>query len=221
MASLGEDSLTEDSLTEDTALLLAAQGGYRPPRRRTSPLVVLAFVVLAAAGALATGLLLLSGPGDVPRPAVRPMGAVGLPESSPLPSRSASPSTPPASSRAPEPSPSVFVVATPAPSPAPSPAPPAPVLPAPVLPLSLMPSRGGNGAELLVLGTGWTPGTTVTLDYLGLDGEQTGAQASAVVDPQGGFGVELLAEDPADRIGQHVVRVTDGIRTQDVAYLVE
>ena len=187
-----------EGLSADTALLLAAPGDYRPPRRRTSSLVVLAFVVLTAVGAFATGLLLLSGSGSTPRPAVRPMGVVGLPERTPPPSPSASPRTSPS----PEPSPSVFFVA-------------------PVLPLSLMPSSGGNGAEMLVLGAGWTPGTTVTLDYLGVDGEQTGARATAVVDPQGGFGVELLAEDPADRTGQHVVRVSDGSRTQDVTYLVE
>lgn len=211
------DAADVDGLSADTALLLAAQGDYHPPRRRTSPLVVLAFVVLAAVGALASGLLLLSEPGPTPRPAVRPMGMVGLPERTPPPTPSAPPRATPTPTPTPQPSPSVFVV----PPPTPVPAAPEPVPPAPVLPLSLVPSSGGNGAELLVLGAGWTPGTTVTLDYLGVDGEQTGAQASAVVDPQGGFGVELLAEDPADRTGQHVVRVSDGSRTEDVAYVVE
>ena len=209
----------DESLSADTALLLATSDDSREPARHASPLVVLLFVVLAAAAALVAGLLMLDDRDRSPRGV-----AVGLRSASPSAVARPSPmqvAPPPVAplpvARAPDPTPSVFVVQSPVPAP-PS---PEPTPAAPALPLALTPSIGGNGADLFVLGAGWTPGTTVVLDYLDVDGAQTGSRASAVVDPQGGFGVELLAEDPSDRTGRHVVRVSDGSRTQDVPYDVE
>ncbi len=200
----------DESLSTDTALLLATSD---EPARHASPLLVLLFVMLAAPAAFVVGLLLLDDRDRSPRGVVGPRATPASPVAPPSPL----PVVPRPVARTPDPTPSVFVVQSPVPAP-PS---PEPTPAAPALPLALTPSSGGNGADLFVLGAGWAPGTTVVLDYLDVDGAQTGSRASAVVDPQGGFGVELLAEDPSDRTGRHVVRVSDGSRTKDVPYDVE
>ncbi|MCW2715104.1 MAG: hypothetical protein JWN88_2151 [Frankiales bacterium] len=201
-------------LSDGVALLLATSDGRREPARQASPVGVLLFVLVAGAAALVAGLLLLDEPRTAPAgpPAALVRAAPSL-VPVPFPARTA----PPAAVRSPDPSPSVFVVV----SPPPLRPPPVPAAAATQLPLVLTPSTGGNGAELLVLGSGWTPGATVGLDYLGVDGASTGSTATVVVDPGGGFGVELLAEDPSDLTGRHIVRATEGTRVQDVPYDVE
>ncbi|MDP9434032.1 MAG: hypothetical protein M3P93_02035, partial [Actinomycetota bacterium] len=94
--------------------------------------------------------------------------------------------------------------------------------PAPAAPpaVTVDPPSGPAGQRLTVTGTGWTPGTEVTVSYLAED-RPAGAQAVARVDPQGGFTVVLAADDPDDLPGPHSVSATDGTTTVAAAYDVQ
>lgn len=180
----------------------------RRQRRRTlSPVLVCLGLVLAVGAGLAIGLLLLDeGPQDTR--AARDEQLRSLPSRQPAPAQVL---VSPPVVQPPDPSTSVFLLAPPS-----TPAEELP--PQEELPLEVKPSTGGNGAELFVTGTGWAPGATVTLLYLGVDGRETGSRAVERVDAGGRFGLDLLAEDPTDRPGRHTVRVSDGTRTLEAPY---
>ena len=185
--------------------------------RLFSPLLVFLAVILAAGLGLGIGLLLTR---DSEREPLTEAGlSVALP--SPEPPEPEVLISPPVVT-APAPVTSVFVLAPPPPPPPPPPPSPTPS-PSPSpdpnrLSLTIDPASGGNGAELLVSGTGWPASSTVRLDYLGIDGKETGSKGIVAVKPDGTFMTRLVAEDPTDRPGRHTVRATDGTRTLEVGY---
>ena len=188
--------------------------------RLFSPLLVLLALILAAGIGLGIGLLLTRDSKPEPLAEVAETAKLASPEP-PKPEVLISPPV----VNAPAPVTSVFVI--PSPPPPPPPPPPSPsASPSPSpdpnrLSLTIDPSSGGNGAELLVSGTGWPANSTVRLDYLGVDGKETGSRAIVAVKPDGTFTTKLVAEDPSDKPGRHSVRATDGTRTLQVGYEVE
>lgn len=187
--------------------------------RLFSPLLVLLALVLAAGIGLGIGLLLTRD--SKPEPLAEVARTAKLP--SPEPPEPEVLISPPVVN-APAPVTSVFIIPPPPPPPSPTPSPsplPSPSLDPNSLSLTIDPSAGGNGAELLVSGTGWPANSTVRLDYLGVDGKETGSKAIVAVKPDGTFATKLVAEDPADKPGRHSVRATDGTRTLQVGYEVE
>lgn len=182
--------------------------------RLFSPLLVLLGFVLAALAGLGLGLLLTRDSDPSPITGTDRLGALASPE----PTKPEVLISPPVV-EAPAPVTSVFIVPSPLPPP-PSPT-PSPTPPSQRFSLTVEPSSGGNGAELVVTGTGWPPDARVTLDYLDVAGNETGSRTTVAVDPNGKFSAELTAEDPADQPGRHTVRATDGLRTLRAPYIVE
>ncbi len=184
--------------------------------RLFSPLLVLLALILAGGLGLGVGLLLTRDSKPEPLAESR---SVALP--SPEPPKPEVLISPPVVT-APAPVTSVFIIPSPPPPPPPPPPSPSPS-PSPSpdpnrLSLTIDPASGGNGAELLVSGTGWRANGAVRLDYLGVEGKETGSKAVVAVKPDGTFTTKLVAEDPADKPGRHTVRATDGTRTLQVAY---
>lgn len=112
------------------------------------------------------------------------------------------------------PSPRVFVI-TPSPTPSPTPslapsATPTPTISAEPLALELSPSSGPNNTEITINGTGWTPGSTVTLQYVERLSQAPGSTASVVVDERGRFTTTLTAHDSQAVPGDHKVTANDG-----------
>lgn len=184
--------------------------------RLFSPLLVLLGFVLAALAGLGFGLLLTRDSDPSPIAASEQVGALA----SPAPSMPEVLISPPVV-EPPEPATSVFLVPSPSPSPRPPSPSPSPTARSQRLSLSVEPTSGGNGAELLVTGTGWRPDAQVTLDYLDIAGAETGSRTTVTVDANGEFSTELAAEDPADQPGRHSVRATDGVRTVTAPYEVQ
>ena len=184
--------------------------------RLFSPLLVLLAFVLAAVAGLGFGLLLTRDNDPSPIAASDQVGALA----SPTPSKPEVLISPPVV-QAPEPVTSVFLKPSPSPSPRPPSPSPSPTATSQRLSLSVEPTSGGNGAELLVTGTGWPPDAQVTLDYLDIAGNQTGSRTTVTVDDNGEFSTDLAAEDPADQPGRHSVRATDGVRTVQAPYDVQ
>ncbi len=185
--------------------------------RLFSPLLVFLGLVLAAGLGLGIGLLLTRDSKPEPLTGLGRVDVLPSPEP-PQPEVLVSPPvvSPPA------PVTSVFVIPSPIPPPPPPPSPPPGPTPAgPQLSLSVEPASGGNGAELLVMGTGWPPDGQVRLDYLDTTGKETGSRTVVSVNDDGEFTAQLTAEDPSDRPGRHAVRARDGTRTLQVGYVVE
>lgn len=184
--------------------------------RLFSPLLVFLGLVLAAGLGLGIGLLLTRDS----KP--EPITGVGRPEvlASPSPTKPEVLISPPVVSP-PAPVTSVFIIPSPSPPPPPPALSPSPTPATPQLGLSVEPASGGNGAELLVMGTGWPPDVVVRLDYLDTTGKETGSRTVVSVNDDGEFTAQLTAEDPADKPGRHAVRATDGTRTLQVGYVVE
>ena len=204
------------------AQLLAAQQAYELEEeedvepRLFSPLLVTLSLVLAALLGIGIGLL-LSRAGGV---AALVGGGGTAPEDVELlvpPSEPPEVLVSPPPVVAPRPRTTVFLVPPPVPSPPPAPSPrPSPT--AAPLAISVDPQSGPDGATLTVTGTGWTPGATVLLQYLDPTGLPTGSQSSVVVDSTGRFVGTLVAEDPNDLPGEHVVRASDGEVTAEATY---
>lgn len=181
--------------------------------RRGYSLSLMALGLVAAAGA-GLGIGLLASHNGNGTPAV---GANSLPLVTaapvltfPAPPAPVAPTLDPSTS----PTPRVFVI-TPSPKPSPTAtvgptATPTPTISAEPLALELSPSSGPNDTEMTVNGTGWTPGATVTLQYLERLNQTAGSTASVVVDERGRFTTTLTAHDSRGLPGDHQVTADDG-----------
>ncbi|HWH30771.1 MAG TPA: hypothetical protein VNU26_17755 [Mycobacteriales bacterium] len=78
--------------------------------------------------------------------------------------------------------------------------------------IALDPDSGPEGTTITVTGTGWTPGTSVVVQFLRPGGRPTGSQTTATVGADGTFATELVASDPGSGSGRRVVRADDGTR---------
>lgn len=97
----------------------------------------------------------------------------------------------------------------------------APTRPAPSeapVTLTLTPTAGPNDTEITIKGTGWTPGSTVSLTYFNGVGGGAGSSATAVVDQRGQFTASLTAHDEQDIPGSHRVTAEDGAHAQEAAF---
>lgn len=192
------------------------------PSRLRTPLLALLAVVAAVTIGVIVGLLLSRSGGSNRTAAAVPSDPGVLPQVTTAPAATVQPSPVPAVPLSPMPTPSVFRI-TPSPSPSVAPRPTTTKGPEPAtepLSLSVDPPSGPNGVTLTVQGTGWTPGGTVTLDYLDPLGRQTGSHAAATADARGRFTTSLSAQDPANLPGRHTIRAGDGTQTASAAYTV-
>jgi DNA-directed RNA polymerase specialized sigma24 family protein len=217
------DAQARAYLPSAAELLTAADGDYVDdrPSRWLVPLYVLGGLAAAVVVGVVIGLLLSRGSGGGTTTAAPPDPGV-LPQvtAAPLKTGSPLPTTFPTLSG--QPSPTVFIV-TPSPSPQPSggpqKSPTGPPEPATEpLTLTANPTSGPNGATVSLQGTGWTPGSTVTIDYLDPLGRQTGSHANAAIDARGRFTTTLSAQDPSNLPGRHTIRATDGTQTTSATY---
>ncbi|MFC1931487.1 IPT/TIG domain-containing protein [Chloroflexota bacterium] len=78
---------------------------------------------------------------------------------------------------------------------------------------SLDKTTGNVGMELSVIGTGFEPGATVTIEY---DGAEI---ATAVADSEGAF--EAGFQMPRSKYGDHTITVTDGVTIRQLTFAVE
>lgn len=190
------------------------------PRRLLTPLTALAGLVLSVLLGVGLGALLSRDPSVVTAgrdpgalPAVTADPAPTLP---PVPTGTASPTPTPTAF----PSGGVFTI-TPAPEPTTAPPTTAPPTSAPAqdpLALSIDPSRGPNGATLTVNGTGWLPGSTVTVVYYDTLGRRTPSESVADVDARGRFTTQLAAQDPTNVPGEHEIRASNGSQQASATY---
>ena len=187
-------------------------------QRLLSPVVVLAAIVLATALGIALGVLLSRTATPVTAAsttgALPPVEEVAVPTPAPF---SPPPPPDPRSFEVPAPPDAVFTI-TPTPSPE-RPAPPAePAAQADPLAVALSPSAGPNGAEVVVTGTGWPPGTAVDITYFDTLGRPTASRAVGSVGADGRFSTTLTALDPAGLPGPHVVQATGAGLTATASY---
>lgn len=108
------------------------------------------------------------------------------------------------------------VTATPTPTRTASPTPTATPTPSPTFQwfvggerLAISPDSGRNGETVRVTGTGWRPGSRVTIEYLNALGTPTDQRATATPDAQGRFEATIVAFDPSAIPGQHTIRATN------------
>ena len=71
----------------------------------------------------------------------------------------------------------------------------------------------------MVTGTGWEPGSVVSLAYLRADGSRTSSTASATADEDGAFRTTLVTRDRRQRTGEHVVLASDGTTSARAPYV--
>src|SRR4051794_22270296 len=192
------------------------------PSRLAGPLLVLAGIVVAIiVGTLIGVVISRSGRSTAAAPTSTDNNALPPVAVSPLPSPS--PVASPAPSPSALPSPSVFTIA-PSPTPAAAGASPAAsVSPQPAtdpLTLTADPSSGPNGQTVTVQGTGWLPGSVVTLEYRDPLNRSTGSRAQQTVDARGRFTTTISAEDPSNLPGRHTITATDGTNTASTSYQV-
>ena len=83
-------------------------------------------------------------------------------------------------------------------------------MPARAADVEVDPAAGEAGARVVVSGTGWQPGSVVSVSYLRRDGTRTGSSASAEADEDGAFRTSLVTRDPRTPAGEHVVLASDG-----------
>ncbi|MCU1594894.1 MAG: hypothetical protein JWO12_2286 [Frankiales bacterium] len=111
------------------------------------------------------------------------------------------------------PTPNVFTI-TPSPTVAPTAtattATATPTITAEPLTLLLTPSSGPNNSDIVVNGTGWTPGAMVTVEYLQSVGSAPGSQSTVQVDERGRFTTTVTAHDTQGIPGAHTVQASDG-----------
>ena len=217
--------------SEEELRVAAQEEEDEPPRRLLTPLAVLLSLGLAVVGGVGLGVL-LSRPPTVDAAQVGLLPAVTPPALTPLPDRrrTASPE--------PEPAPRVFTLP---PTPTPTLRTTPPTAPATTPPTTLPtsprasasptaspsarpgavgvdPASGPAGATVVVSGTGWTPGSVVSVAYLQPDGGATGSTASAEVDGDGAFTARLTTADRRRPTGQHTVLASDGTREARATY---
>ncbi len=193
------------------------------PRRLLTPLTALAGLFLAVVGGVGLGLL-LSRDGTPLLPG-RPNAALPAVTADPVPTLAAPPRATGSPTATPTsfPSSSVFTV-TPSPQPS-TPSPTAVVrTTAPAeepLAISLDPSSGPNGANITVNGTGWLPGSQVTVVYYDSLDRPTQSRATAVADARGRFTTSLAAVDPTNIPGPHEVRAANGSQRSTATYMAQ
>lgn len=191
---------------------------WEDEQRVLPPLFVVLGVLLALVLGAGIGVVASRGAGAVLPASSDVLPAVTLPPvEAPPPIRLPDDLPPPA----PVPTPRTTVFFLPPRTTAPAtPSPPATTAsPTPTGPaVSVDPSSGPAGATLQVRGTGWTPGSTVVVDYLDPAGRETGSRVSLTADGQGRIRGELTADDPSGLPGPHEVRATDGRRTRSDTY---
>ena len=71
---------------------------------------------------------------------------------------------------------------------------------------------------MIVDGVGWPAGTEVTVVYLDTLGDETGSRAVGFADDNGRFSVQIVAQDPSNIPGPHVVQASDGDQTAEATY---
>ena len=204
--------------------LLPAGGPVPPPPepfepalpRRVVPLSVIALgVLLAVLGGAAAGAYASRSSGV---PATSAVGRF-LPLVTPGPVLTLPPTTvTPAPPPSPSPGTRVFLI-TPSPTVAPTtpaPSPSATPTPTPGAGLVLQPGSGPRGTLVEVTGSGFPPGSTVTLTYLDAAGVAGGPGGTARVDGRGGFATRLVAQDTVP--GPHTVRGTAGASSASAAF---
>ena len=194
------------------------------PRRVLTPLAALLGLVLAAGLGLGLGLLTVRSPGGIePADAAGelsvPVTAAAVPRVTPATAeqlrRAQSP--PPAETR-------TFTLPVRTLPPPPPPPEPEPVstTPLPQAAVTLSPAAGPGNSETTVAGTGWQPGTPVTIQYLDTLGQPSGSAATVVPRADGAFSTALATVDPANVPGEHTVRASNGVQPDATAtYVVE
>jgi DNA-directed RNA polymerase specialized sigma24 family protein len=216
------DAQARASLPLAAELLLAEDEELddEPPSRWLIPLYALLGVIAAVIVGTVLGLLLSRG-GGTGSSARSTDDPNVLPEVTAAPVSTASPLPTAFPTLSGNPSPTVFVV-TPSPSPGASAGTsPPPTSPEPAteqLSLTADPTSGPNGGAVKLLGTGWTVGATVSIDYVDPLGRDTGSRATAVVDARGRFFTTLSAQDPSNLPGRHTIRATDGTLQASATY---
>ncbi|HEV2890113.1 MAG TPA: sigma factor-like helix-turn-helix DNA-binding protein [Frankiaceae bacterium] len=83
--------------------------------------------------------------------------------------------------------------------------------------IAISPNAGPNGTTVRVTGSGWRPGSTVSLSYIGPLGD-TDQRGSVTVREDGTFSGTIVAYDPERIPGFHTVRARGGSRTVDATY---
>lgn len=189
-----------------------------PHRRFSVSLILLGIVV---AGALGIGIgLLVSRNGE--KGGIDP-STLPLVTAAPRLSLAAGPPVTPTATIDPSlsPTPRVFPV-TPSPTPVPtvtqSAATAEPTITTEPLTLTLTPDTGPNNSDILVNGTGWTPGATVTVEYLQAVTNTPGSQVQATVDERGRFTVNLSARDNQNLPGAHTVQASDDVHSTSATF---
>lgn len=179
-------------------------------------LVPLPLIVVALAGALVAGAL--TGAATAPtRGSAAASGPDGS-QTSAEPTATAevtatpTPTTTPTPRKTTRPTPT----ATAAPTTAATRAPPVVTGPAAI---TANPSSGPTGRAIRVVGTGWVPGTSVTVDYLDSLGTPR-SSAIGDVGRDGTFSVTVTANDPLRLPGRHTIRASDGTQTATTTYTV-
>jgi len=220
------------------AVAVAPQEAEPPDEpRRLLPLPVVALgLLLATAAGAGIGFYESRSPSTTPIAVLAPAPASTSAAATPPPvvaRPAATPPTPTPTDRVPvdvitiTPSPSPIQTPTPQVSDSTSPSPPAtpsatgtPSSTPGSDPLTLLlnPAAGPNGTAVQVTGSGWQPGATVTVRYLGPRGADTGSTARAVVDTQGRFSTTLTARDPNRLPGRHSVRADDGTHSDRAVF---
>jgi hypothetical protein len=72
--------------------------------------------------------------------------------------------------------------------------------------------------DITVDGKGWTPGSTVTVQYFNAVGGGVGSMTTAVVDTRGRFTTTITAHDSQGLPGNHQVTAEDGTQAAQATY---
>lgn len=86
------------------------------------------------------------------------------------------------------------------------------------LSLTLTPDSGPNNSDILVNGTGWTPGAMVLVQYLQAISNTPGSQATVQVDERGRFTTTLSAHDSQSIPGAHTVQAADNVHSSTATF---
>lgn len=197
-----------DLLTERDELM-AEQAAER--------LVPLPLVLVCLAGALVAGALT----GAMTAPARGNSAAAGSPDGS---DPSATPSVDATATATPTPTVTPTAIRSVRPTRTTTVSPSAKVTTAPPVvtgpaSISANPESGPNGQLITVTGTGWVPGTSVTVDYLDSLGNPRSSDIASV-QPDGTFTARVTATDTVGLPGQHTIRASDGSQTVTTTYTV-